>query len=63
MLTSQFSFSSTGREWASVSDEGLHVHSVEVDMIFYPFFLTEAITPAVVETQLSHEDFQLISFN
>lgn len=53
VLTSQVAFSSTGREWAAVSGEGLHVYSLDNDMIFDPISLTEAITPAAVETRLS----------
>jgi periodic tryptophan protein 2 len=52
VLTLQVAFSSTGREWAAVSGEGLHVYSLDEDMLFDPISLTEAITPAAVETQL-----------
>ena len=52
VLTLQVSFSSTGREWAAVSGEGLHVYSLDDDMMFDPIFLTEAITPAAVESKL-----------
>jgi periodic tryptophan protein 2 len=57
VLTSQVSFSSTGREWAAVSGEGLHVYSLDEDMIFDPISLTEAITPAAVESKLASRDF------
>lgn len=57
MLTSQVAFSSTGREWAAVSGEGLHVYSLDDDMIFDPISLTEAITPAAVETRLLSGDY------
>jgi periodic tryptophan protein 2 len=59
VLTMQVAFSSTGREWATVSGEGLHVYSLDEDMIFDPISLTEAITPAAVETKLSSGDFGL----
>lgn len=57
VLTSQVAFSSTGREWAAVSGEGLHVYSLDDDMIFDPISLTEAITPAAVEARLSAGDY------
>lgn len=53
VLTSQVAFSNTGREWAAVSGEGLHVYSLDDDMVFDPISLTEAITPAAVERKLS----------
>lgn len=57
VLTSQVSFSSTGREWAAVSGEGLHVYSLDDDMVFDPIFLTEVVTPAAVEAKLSLGDY------
>mmetsp|Transcript_6215 Transcript_6215/g.8957 ORF Transcript_6215/g.8957 Transcript_6215/m.8957 type:complete len:210 (+) Transcript_6215:780-1409(+) len=45
VFTAQVSFSSTGREWAAISGEGLHVYSLDDDMIFDPISLTEEITP------------------
>jgi periodic tryptophan protein 2 len=57
VLTSQVSFSSTGREWAAVSGEGLHVYSLDEDMIFDPISLTEAITPAAVESKLASGEY------
>jgi periodic tryptophan protein 2 len=57
VLTMQVAFSSTGREWATVSGEGLHVYSLDEDMIFDPISLTEAITPAAVESKLSSGDY------
>jgi periodic tryptophan protein 2 len=57
VLTSQVAFSSTGREWAAVSGEGLHVYSLDDDMIFDPISLTEAITPAAVEARLASGDY------
>lgn len=57
VLTSQVSFSSTGREWAAVSGEGLHVYSLDDDMVFDPIFLTENITPTAVEAKLSLGDY------
>jgi periodic tryptophan protein 2 len=53
VLTSKVAFSSTGREWASVSGEGLHVYSLDDDMVFDPLFLTESITPAAIQSRLS----------
>lgn len=59
VLTTQVCFSSTGREWAAVSGEGLHVYSLDEDMIFDPVSLTEAITPAAVDTAIASGDFSL----
>lgn len=59
VLTSQVSFSSTGREWAAVSGEGLHVYSLDDDMIFDPISLTESVTPAAVESRLAGGDYGL----
>jgi periodic tryptophan protein 2 len=59
VLTSQVAFSSTGREWAAVSGEGLHVYSLDDDMIFDPISLTENITPAAIESKLAAKDFTI----
>lgn len=55
----QVAFSSTGREWAAVSGEGLHVYSLDEDMIFDPISITEAITPAAVLSKLALGDYGL----
>lgn len=52
MLTTQVAFSPTGREWATVSGEGLHLYSLDDDMIFDPLTLTEAVTPGAVQANL-----------
>lgn len=52
VLTMAVAFSSTGREWSTVSGEGLHVYSLDDDMIFDPMALTEAVTPAAVRTNI-----------
>jgi periodic tryptophan protein 2 len=52
VLAHQVTFSSTGREWAAVSGEGLHVYSLDDDMIFDPISLTEAITPGAVSAKV-----------
>jgi periodic tryptophan protein 2 len=57
--TMQVSFSQTGREWAIVSGEGLHIYSLDDDMIFDPISLTEAITPAAVEAKLAAAEYGL----
>mmetsp|Transcript_21485 Transcript_21485/g.27776 ORF Transcript_21485/g.27776 Transcript_21485/m.27776 type:complete len:231 (-) Transcript_21485:61-753(-) len=57
VLTRQIAFSSTGREWSAVSGEGLHVYSLDDDMIFDPIALTEAITPMAVEEKLNGKEF------
>lgn len=59
VLTSQVAFASTGREWAAVSGEGLHVYSLDDDMIFDPISLSENITPAAIATKLAHGDHTL----
>jgi periodic tryptophan protein 2 len=57
VLTLQVAFSSTGREWATVSMEGLHVYSLDEDMLFDPISLTEAVTPAAVFAKIGRADF------
>jgi len=52
VLTLQVAFSSTGREWSTISGEGLHVYGLDDDMVFDPIKLTESITPAAVESRL-----------
>lgn len=59
VLTVQVSFSSTGREWAAVSGEGLHVYSLDEDMMFDPISLTESITPAAVESNLASGSYSI----
>uniref|UniRef100_A0A7S4AGE9 Small-subunit processome Utp12 domain-containing protein n=2 Tax=Pseudo-nitzschia australis TaxID=44445 RepID=A0A7S4AGE9_9STRA len=59
VLTKQVSFSSTGREWATVSGEGLHVYSLDEDMLFDPISLTEAITPSAVEKKLEQKSYSM----
>jgi periodic tryptophan protein 2 len=56
VLAHQVAFSSTGREWAAVSGEGLHVYSLDDDMIFDPISLTEAITPGAVSAKVASGD-------
>ncbi|KAL7434608.1 hypothetical protein ACHAXH_005321 [Discostella pseudostelligera] len=52
VLTMQVAFSPTGREWSTVSGEGLHVYSLDDDMIFDPLALTEAVTPSAVQANI-----------
>jgi periodic tryptophan protein 2 len=59
VMTSQVAFSSTGREWAAVSNEGLHVYSLDDDMIFDPISLTEEITPSAVRSNLKNEKYSV----
>jgi periodic tryptophan protein 2 len=42
-----------------VSGEGLHVYSLDDDMVFDPIFLTENITPAAVQAKLSLGDYDI----
>lgn len=55
--TMQVAFSSTGREWATVSWEGLHLYSLDDDMIFDPISLSEAITPAAITSNLAFGEY------
>mmetsp|Transcript_27029 Transcript_27029/g.62816 ORF Transcript_27029/g.62816 Transcript_27029/m.62816 type:complete len:172 (-) Transcript_27029:10-525(-) len=59
VLTLQVAFSSTGREWATISGEGLHVYSLDDDLIFDPISLTEAITPKTIFQKLYSGDYGL----
>ncbi len=59
VLTLQVAFSSTGREWSTLSGEGLHVFSLDEDMIFDPISLTEAITPGAVTSKLHAGDYAI----
>jgi periodic tryptophan protein 2 len=59
VLTMQVSFSSTGREWATVSGEGLHVYSLDEEMLFDPISLTESITPAAVGVSLENGSYSM----
>ena len=57
VLTMQVGFSSTGREWATVSGEGLHVYSLDEDMIFDPISLTEEVTPDAVVDKMETGEY------
>lgn len=57
VLTHQVAFSSTGREWAAVSGEGLHVYSLDDEMIFDPISLTEEVTPGTVVDKLRSKEY------
>jgi len=59
VLTHQVAFSSTGREWAAVSGEGLHVYSLDDEMIFDPISLTEEVTPSTVVDKLRSKEFSV----
>lgn len=59
VLTTQVAFSSTGREWSAVSGEGLHVYSLDEDMVFDPISLTEDVTPAAIESKLFGGDYSV----
>ena len=52
VITMQVSFSSTGREWAAVSNEGLLIYTLDDDMVFDPISMTEDITPKRVLSNL-----------
>lgn len=59
VMTSQVAFASTGREWAAVTTEGLHIYSLDDEMIFDPISLTEEITPGAVQSNLSAENYSV----
>jgi periodic tryptophan protein 2 len=59
VLTSEVAFSSTGREWAAVSNEGLHIYSLDEEMIFDPIALTEEITPGAVQSNLRSGNYSV----
>jgi periodic tryptophan protein 2 len=59
VLTRQLGFSSTGREWAAVSGEGLHVYSLDDEMMFDPIQLSESVTPVAVQTKLNAGQYSL----
>ena len=56
-MSLQVAFSSTGREWATVSNEGLHVYSLDDDATFDPVALDEAVTPGAVQSNLLRGDY------
>jgi periodic tryptophan protein 2 len=57
--TRQIVFASTGREWGVISEEGLHIYSLDDDMIFDPISTLEqeVITPATIEHKLSLREY------
>jgi periodic tryptophan protein 2 len=59
--TRQIVFASTGREWGVVSEEGLHIYSLDDDMIFDPISMLEQeiITPATIEHKLSSREYSI----
>jgi len=56
-ITTTVAFSSTSREWATVSSEGLHVYSIDDEMIFDPISLTQSITTDNILQQLQNEEY------
>mmetsp|Transcript_28062 Transcript_28062/g.43657 ORF Transcript_28062/g.43657 Transcript_28062/m.43657 type:complete len:897 (+) Transcript_28062:3-2693(+) len=48
ILSTRVAFSTTGREWATVSNEGLHIYSLDEDCLFDPIALTDAVTPSEI---------------
>ena len=57
VLTRQLSFSSTGREWAAVSGEGLHVYALDDELGFDPMGLSEETTPQAIFHNLAIQDY------
>lgn len=57
--TRQIVFANTGREWGVISEEGLHIYSLDDDMIFDPISMLEqeVITPATIEHKLSLREY------
>ena len=50
-------FSSTGREWAAVTTEGLLCYGLDEDLIFDPIALTEDVTPSAVSKCVKSHQF------
>mmetsp|Transcript_28828 Transcript_28828/g.35138 ORF Transcript_28828/g.35138 Transcript_28828/m.35138 type:complete len:311 (+) Transcript_28828:959-1891(+) len=51
-------FSSTGREWATVSTEGLLIYSLDDDLgLFDPIQITEEVTPLTIQTNCDRGDY------
>jgi len=59
LYTSKLQFSPTSREWAAISPQGLHIYSLDDDMIFDPIFLSDKITPKAVHTALTRKEYGL----
>jgi len=57
VLTTAVAFSSTGREWGTVSNEGLHIYSLDDDCLFDPIALDEDITPASVNQAIKFKQY------
>ena len=57
VITHQVTFSPTGRDFATISTEGLHIFSLDEDMIFDPMDLTESITPGAVMRHLKNKAY------
>ena len=57
--TRQIVFANTGREWGVISEEGLHIYSLDDDMIFDPISMMEQemITPATIEHKVSLREY------
>jgi periodic tryptophan protein 2 len=58
-LTTAVKFSSTGREWAAATSQGLQVYSLDEDLLFAPTDLDITITPQAVDVALSREEYSL----
>ena len=60
LTTSALKFSPTGREWVvATSSQGLQVFSLDDQLIFAPFNLDIAITPASVKEAIGRHDYGL----
>ena len=57
--TIQVVFAPTGREWGLLSEEGLHIYSLDDDMIFDPISISESITPGRIEQKLSNGEYSI----
>lgn len=53
VLASAVQFSSTGRDFATVTTEGLLIYSLDDDMVFDPIALTEDVTPSAVASAVT----------
>jgi periodic tryptophan protein 2 len=51
-MTAPVTFSSTGREWAATSNEGLLFYFLDDNMIFHLISFTEELIPGAVNAKL-----------
>lgn len=57
--TTAVAFSTSGREWSAITGDGLHIYSLENDMMFDPLSLDEAITPEHIQKAMDNGEIVL----